>query len=367
MRNDTVLDEPPRLAEGTRPVPADETSDTGTLLCPALPDDLHYVDDSQPGISRKLLRGKFVYFRPDGERIRDESEIQRINKLVIPPAYRDVWICPDPDGHLQATGRDARGRKQYRYHSRWREIRDGNKYDRMLQFGEALPKLRQRLENHLAAPGLSREKVMALVVTLLESTLIRIGNSRYARDNRSYGLTTLRTRHVDISGTSIRFHFRGKSGVEHEVTLRDRRLARLMRRCMELPGQQLFQYLDEDGQRRAVSSNDVNLYLREMTGSDFTAKDYRTWAGSALALERLRKVDSTPESVAKQNLVETVKRVASQLGNTPAVCRQCYIHPAIMDAFSAGDLTRLRTARKRKWLSAEEVALLNFLQLQRTA
>lgn len=367
MRNDTVLDEPPRLAEGTRPVPADETSDTGTLLCPALPDDLHYVDDSQAGISRKLLRGKFVYFRPDGERIRDESEIQRINKLVIPPAYRDVWICPDPQGHLQATGRDARGRKQYRYHSRWREIRDGNKYDRMLQFGEALPKLRQRLENHLAAPGLSREKVMALVVTLLESTLIRIGNSRYARDNRSYGLTTLRTRHVDISGTSIRFHFRGKSGVEHEVTLRDRRLARLMRRCMELPGQQLFQYLDEDGQRRAVSSNDVNLYLREMTGSDFTAKDYRTWAGSALALERLRKLDSTPESVAKQNLVETVKRVASQLGNTPAVCRQCYIHPAIIDAFSAGDLTRLRTARKRKWLSAEEVALLNFLQLQRIA
>ncbi len=367
MRNDTVLDEPPRLAEGTRPVPADETSDTGTLLCPALPDDLHYVDDSQPGISRKLLRGKFVYFGPDGERIRDESEIQRINKLVIPPAYRDVWICPDPQGHLQATGRDARGRKQYRYHSRWREIRDGNKYDRMLQFGEALPKLRQRLENHLAAPGLSREKVMALVVTLLESTLIRIGNSRYARDNRSYGLTTLRTRHVDISGTSIRFHFRGKSGVEHEVTLRDRRLARLMRRCMELPGQQLFQYLDEDGQRRAVSSNDVNLYLREMTGSDFTAKDYRTWAGSALALERLRKLDSTPESVAKQNLVETVKQVASQLGNTPAVCRQCYIHPAIMDAFSAGDLTRLRTARKRKWLSAEEVALLNFLQQQRTA
>ncbi len=367
MRNDTVLDEPPRLAEGTRPVPADESSDTGTLLCPDLPDDLHYVDDSQPGIRRKLQRGKFVYFGPNGERIRDDAAIQRINKLVIPPAYRDVWICPDPQGHLQATGRDARGRKQYRYHSRWREIRDGNKYDRMLQFGEALPKLRQKLEKHLAAPELSREKVMALVVTLLESTLIRIGNSRYARDNRSYGLTTLRTRHVDISGTSIRFHFRGKSGVEHEVTLRDRRLARLMRRCMELPGQQLFQYLDEDGQRRAVSSNDVNLYLREMTGSDFTAKDYRTWAGSALALERLRKLDSAPDSVAKQNLVETVKQVASQLGNTPAVCRQCYIHPAILDAFSAGDLAKPRAARKRKWLSAEEVALLNFLQQQRTA
>ena len=179
------------------------------------------------------------------------------------PAYRDVWICPDPQGHLQATGRDARGRKQYRYHPRWREIRDSDKYERMLEFGEALPKLRRDLEKHLALPGMPRDKVMALVVTLLESTLIRIGNSRYARDNRSYGLTTLRTRHVNVSSTAVRFHFRGKSGVEHEVTLRDRRLARLMRRCMELPGQQLFQYLDEDGQRRAVSSNDVNLYLRK--------------------------------------------------------------------------------------------------------
>ena len=362
MRNDTLMDDPVPLAEGTRPVPADETGDTGTLLCPTLPPDLHYVDDSQPGIRRRRLRGKFVYFEPNGERIRDEEELRRINKLAIPPAYRDVWICPDAQGHLQATGRDARGRKQYRYHTRWREIRDSDKYERMLEFGEALPKLRRDLEKHLARPGMAREKVMALVVMLLESTLIRIGNSRYARDNRSYGLTTLRTRHVDVKGTSIRFHFRGKSGVEHEVTLRDRRLARLIRSCMELPGQQLFQYLDEDGQRRAVSSNDVNLYLREMTGRDFTAKDYRTWAGSALALERLRKLDASTEAVAKQNLVETVKQVASQLGNTPAVCRQCYIHPAILQAFSAGALADLRAARKRKWLSAEEVALLAFLR-----
>lgn len=362
MRNDTMMDEPPPLAEGTRPIPADEAGDTGTLLCPTLPPDLHYVDDSQPGIGRRLQRGKFAYFEPNGERIRDEEEIRRINKLAIPPAYRNVWICPDPQGHLQATGRDARGRKQYRYHTRWREIRDSDKYERMLEFGEALPKLRCNLEKHLARPGMSREKVMALVVMLLESTLIRIGNPRYARDNRSYGLTTLRTRHVDVRGTSIRFHFRGKSGVEHEVTLRDRRLARLMRRCMELPGQHLFQYLDEDGQRRAVSSNDVNLYLREMTGRDFTAKDYRTWAGSTLALERLRKLDASPESTARKNLVETVKQVASQLGNTPAVCRQCYIHPAIVKAFSEGELSKLRGARKRKWLSAEEVTLLAFLK-----
>ncbi|MCQ4297374.1 DNA topoisomerase IB [Pseudomonas stutzeri] len=362
MRNDTVMDEPLPLAEGTRPVPVDETSDTGTLLCPTLPPDLHYVDDSQPGIRRKRLRGTFAYFEPNGERIRDDEAIQRINKLAIPPAYRDVWICPDPQGHLQATGRDARGRKQYRYHTRWREIRDSDKYERMLEFGEALPKLRGNLEKHLALPGMPREKVMALVVMLLESTLIRIGNSRYARDNRSYGLTTLRTRHVEVRSTSVRFHFRGKSGVEQEVTLRDRRLARLMRRCMELPGQQLFQYLDEDGQRRGVSSHDVNLYLREMTGRDFTAKDYRTWAGSALALERLRKLDATPESVARQNLLETVKQVASQLGNTPAVCRQCYIHPAILQAFNEGKLGSLRAARKRKWLSAEEVALLTFLR-----
>lgn len=339
-----------------------EPGEFGSTACPPLPPDLRYVNDGEAGISRKLLRGKFAYFMPDGERIRDPEVIQRINKLAIPPAYQDVWICPDPQGHLQATGRDARGRKQYRYHLRWREIRDSNKYERMLEFGQTLPRLRARLEKHLTLPGVPREKVMALVVMLLESTLIRIGNPRYARSNRSYGLTTLRTRHVDIRGTSIHFHFRGKSGVEHKVTLRDRRLARLMRSCMELPGQQLFQYLDEEGQRRSVTSNDVNLYLREMTGRDFTAKDYRTWAGSALALEHLRRLEHLPETVARQNLVETVKQVASQLGNTPAVCRQCYIHPAILQAFSEGALTSLRTARKRKWLSAEEAALLRFLQ-----
>lgn len=362
MRNDSEETALPPLAQGVRPVPDDESADTGTALCPALPDDLHYVDDSQPGIRRKRLRGKFVYFDVQGTRITDEAQVRRINGLAIPPAYTDVWICPDPQGHLQATGRDARGRKQYRYHSRWREIRDSNKYERMLEFGQALPGLRARLEQDLARSGMPREKVMALVVTLLESTLIRIGNSRYARDNRSYGLTTLRTRHVDVRGTAIRFHFRGKSGVEHEVTLRDRRLARLLRRCLELPGQQLFQYLDNEGQRRAVSSSDINQYLRDLTGRDFTAKDYRTWAGSALALERLRGQPEQPATQARQHLLETVKQVASQLGNTPTVCRQCYIHPEILQAFTDGDLAGLKAARKRKWLSREEVALLGFLR-----
>ncbi len=350
-----------QLAEGVRPVPADEQPDTGTSLCAELPSDLHYVEDSGAGISRRLSRGKFVYFMPSGERINDVSEIQRINKLAIPPAYTDVWICPDPMGHLQATGRDARGRKQYRYHPRWREVRDGNKYEHILAFGAALPKLRARLEDHLALRGMPREKVMALVVQLLESTLIRVGNSRYARENRSYGLTTLRNRHVDIKGAAIRFHFRGKSGVEHRVTLKNQRLARIMRRCMELPGQDLFQYLDEHGERHGISSGDVNQYLQELTGGNFTAKDYRTWAGSTLALANLRGRDYQPEAAARRNLVEVVKDVSRQLGNTPAVCRQCYIHPAVLDGFLDGALEQFPKARNRKWMTAEEATLLRFL------
>ena len=349
------------LAEGIRPVPADEQPDTGTALCPPLPTDLHYVDDRSPGITRRVENGKFVYFLPSGKRIRDAAEISRINKLAIPPAYTDVWICPDARGHMQATGRDARGRKQYRYHPRWREIRDSDKYERILAFGAALPRLRAGLEKHLALRGMPREKVMALVVQLLETTLIRVGNSRYARENRSYGLTTLRTRHVAVRGAAIRFQFRGKSGVEHQVTLRNQRLARILRRCMELPGQHLFQYLDEAGERHPVSSNDVNQFIQQMTGGDFTAKDYRTWAGSALALESLRKREWQPEAVARRHLVETVKEVSRQLGNTPAVCRQCYIHPDVLDAFAGGELARLPRARKRKWLSSEEVTLLKFL------
>lgn len=248
-----------------------------TELIDELPSDLHYVDDTQPGITRKKLRGKFSYFEPSGQRITDADEIKRINALAVPPAYTDVWICPDPSGHLQATGRDARGRKQYRYHARWREVRDADKYSRLREFGQALPKLRKQLEALLAAPGFSRDKVMATVITLLDATLIRVGNTQYARDNRSYGLTTLRSRHVEVNGSAILFQFRGKSGIEHQITVKDRRLARVIKRCLEIPGQNLFQYLDEHGERHTVSSSDVNTYLKTLTGADFTAKDYRTW------------------------------------------------------------------------------------------
>jgi DNA topoisomerase-1 len=327
-----------------------------------LPPDLHYVDDTQPGISRKLLRGKFCYFDPAGQRITDPDEIKRLNALAVPPAYTDVWICADPRGHLQATGRDARGRKQYRYHARWREVRDADKYSRLRDFGLALPKLRKQLETLLAAPGFSREKVMATVITLLDATLIRVGNTQYARDNRSYGLTTLRSRHVEVNGSAIRFQFRGKSGVEHQITVRDRRLARIIKRCQEIPGQNLFQYLDENGERHTVSSADVNAYLQTLTGADFTAKDYRTWAGSVLALSVLRELQWEPESDAKRHVVEMVKNVARQLGNTPAVCRKCYIHPAVLDAFMLGALAELPRPRLRKGLKAEEVGMAMFLE-----
>ncbi|SDU96349.1 DNA topoisomerase IB [Pseudomonas mucidolens] len=327
-----------------------------------LPRDLHYVDDTQPGLRRKKLRGKFQYFDADGQRISDAAEIQRINALAIPPAYTDAWICADPQGHLQATGRDARGRKQYRYHPRWREVRDSDKYSRLQAFGNALPKLRKQLEAQIATSGFNREKVLATVVSLLDATLIRVGNSQYARDNRSYGLTTLRTRHVDVKGSEIQFQFRGKSGIEHQVSVKDRRLANVIKRCLELPGQNLFQYLDENGERRTVSSTDVNAYLHSLTGADFTAKDYRTWAGSAQALAVLRELAWQPESDAKKHLVQMVKDVARQLGNTPAVCRKCYIHPAVLEHFTLGELAKLPKPRARKGLKAEEVGLAMFLE-----
>ncbi|EJN32823.1 topoisomerase IB [Pseudomonas sp. GM78] len=328
----------------------------------ALPRDLHYVDDTQPGITRRKLRGKFCYFHPTGQRIVDPQEIQRINALAVPPAYTDVWICTDPRGHLQATGRDARGRKQYRYHPRWREVRDSDKYSRLRDFGLALPKLRKHLEALLAAPGLSRDKVMATVITLLDATLIRVGNTQYARDNRSYGLTTLRNRHVEVNGSAILFQFRGKSGVEHQITVKDRRLARIIKRCQEIPGQNLFQYLDENGERHTITSADVNTYLQTLTGADFTAKDYRTWAGSVLALAVLRELEWQPESQAKQHVVTMVKDVARQLGNTPAVCRKCYIHPAVLEGFVLGALAQLPRPRVRKGLRAEEVGLAMLLE-----
>ncbi len=329
---------------------------------PLLPAGLHYVDDTTPGLTRRMFRGKFAYFTPAGERVRAAEEIARINALAIPPAYTNVWICPDPDGHLQATGRDARGRKQYRYHPRWREIRDADKYGSLLAFGKALPKLRATLQRHLARPEHSREKVMATVIHLLDETLIRIGNARYAEQNRSYGLTTLRNRHVEVSGSTIRFHFRGKSGIEHEVSVNDRRLARIIKSCLELPGQQLFQYLDDNGERHSVTSSDINRYLQELTGAEFTAKHYRTWAGSALALTLLRELEWQPESAAKKHVVAIIKEVAAELRNTPAVCRKCYIHPAVIEAFHAGELANLRMAAPRKGLRAEESLLMRFLE-----
>ncbi|MGE8407278.1 MAG: DNA topoisomerase IB [Pseudomonas sp.] len=329
---------------------------------PPLPAGLHYVDDSAPGITRRKLRGKFAYFDPQGQRIRDPANVARINALAVPPAYTSVWICPDPNGHLQATGRDARGRKQYRYHPRWREVRDADKYASLLAFGKALPALRATLQQHLALPVHSREKVLATVIQLLDDTLIRIGNTRYAEQNRSYGLTTLRNRHVEVSGNTIRFHFRGKSGIEHEVSVNDRRLARIIKSCLELPGQQLFQYLDENGERHSVTSSDINSYLRELTGADFTAKHYRTWAGSALALTLLRELEWQPETSAKKHVVAMVKEVAAELRNTPAVCRTCYIHPALIEAFHAGGLAKLRLAAARKGLRAEESLLMRFLE-----
>ncbi|PZW76572.1 DNA topoisomerase-1 [Pseudomonas sp. 2848] len=330
--------------------------------CP-LPAALHYVDDSQPGLTRRRWRDRFHYFDAGNQRVRDKETLARIAALVIPPAYTDVWICADPQGHLQATGRDARGRKQYRYHTQWRELRDQHKYARMLAFAEVLPNLRKQLDTHLASPGLGREKVMALVISLLDTTLIRIGNRQYLRDNRSYGLTTLDTRHVQVKGSRIRFQFRGKRGVEHNVTLTDRRLAGLVKRCMELPGQALFQYLDEQGQRHGIGSTEVNQFLQQLTGADFTAKDYRTWAGSSLALSLLRPQAWEPDSEARRQVAAIVRQVATRLGNTPAVCRRCYIHPAVLEHFHLGRLSALPRVRPRKGLETEEVALLRFLQM----
>lgn len=323
---------------------------------PDLPRDLRYVDDRGPGITRKLVRGHFVYFDPDGQRISDEAELKRIRALAVPPAYTDVWICPDPLGHLQATGRDARRRKQYRYHIRWRETRDATKYERMAAFGDALPKIRARVARDLRLPGMPWEKVAATVVRLLDVTLVRVGSAEYARENRSFGLTTLRKRHAAVRAGHLRFRFRGKSGIEHDVDVDDPRIARIVRRCMDLPGRELFQYVDEDGAHRPVGSSDINEYLREASGADFTAKDYRTWAGSVFALAALRRIEPQSGAAARKHLVETVKTVAATLRNTPAVCRRCYIHPAVVEAFEAGELNNLPKVRTRRGLKADEAA-----------
>lgn len=302
---------------------------------------LTYSSDRRPGIRRIRSGRSFRFLRHDGGRVR-RQDIARIRALVIPPAWTDVWICADPRGHLQATGRDARGRKQYRYHRRWRETRDETKYGRLSAFGRALPTIRRRLGHDLARHGLPREKVLAAVVKLLETTFIRIGNDEYARENHSFGLTTMRDRHVRIAGSRVTFFFRGKSGIEHRIDLDDRRLARVVRRCRDLPGQELFQYLDENGDVVDVESGDVNAYLRSLTGTDFTSKDFRTWAGTVLAA-RLFCACETGASAAstKKSIAAVIDQVARRLGNTRAVCRKCYVHPAVVDAYVGGTVRRL--------------------------
>lgn len=298
---------------------------------------LHYIQDDVPGFSRQPYRGKFRYLDQHGQVLTAEKDISRIVALRIPPAWENVWICTRANGHLQATGRDAKGRKQYLYHAEWRRQREAKKYEHMIDFGLQLPAIRAHIARDLASPGLGKEKVLAMLIYLLENTLIRIGNDEYAKTNKSFGLTTLRNRHVDIQGSEIQFHFRGKSGVEHSLSLRDRRLARLIRNMRELPGQTLFQYVDAEGERHAIGSAEVNEYLQQMTNGDFTAKDFRTWFGSLHTLMALSDLEPyTSITEAKKNIVAAICVAASKLGNTPAICRNSYVHPWILECYLAG-------------------------------
>lgn len=326
---------------------------------------LHYVSDAKPGIRREKFRGKFRYVKPDGSTVRDEGERKRIAHLAIPPAYEDVWICPDPLGHIQATGRDARRRKQYRYHERWRAVRDAAKYDRLLEFADALPAMRKSLERDLALRGMPKEKVLAGVVTLLETTLIRVGNEEYARDNQSFGLTTLRNRHARVRGASLRFEFKGKSGLHHRVDLHDRKLARLVALCQDLPGQHLFSYLDDDGAAVPIDSADVNAYIREISGADFTAKDFRTWLGTVHCAQWLLEHPAETEGERSKNAVEAVKFTASHLRNTPAVCRKCYIHPAVFERYLETGRLAPSKSRRKSQLHPEERFAVDLLRYSR--
>lgn len=331
---------------------------------------LRYMGDDGPGITRRRRGGGFSYHAPDGARITDEAELSRIRTLAIPPAWTDVWISPSPRGHIQATGRDARGRKQYRYHAKWRCMREETKFGRMALFGAALPTIRERVDEHLALPGLPREKVLAVVVSLLEQTLIRVGNEEYARANRSYGLTTLRDRHVEIDGHRARFRFRGKSGVAHDVEVIDRRLARVVRHCQEVPGQELFQYIDDAGEGRSIGSAEVNDYLCELGGDSFTAKDFRTWGGTVAAAILLRESGECETLTERRSrIVESVRAVAATLGNTPAVCRKSYIHPLVLTRYEEGDLCAMlddcaaaTKSVKSNWLDADELMVLELLK-----
>jgi DNA topoisomerase-1 len=335
---------------------------------------LRYVYDNKPGIARKRSGKSFRFYSADGKPVRDADTLARIKSIVIPPAWNDVWICPIANGHLQATGRDARGRKQSRYHPRWRSTRDEAKFEHMLAFAAALPSLRERVTKDLALPGLPREKVLATVVRLMETTFIRVGNEEYARENGSFGLTTLRRRHVSVRGSKITFNFKGKSGVQHTIDVSDRRLASIVSTCRDIPGFELFEYLDDDGNPHSIDSSDVNAYIDAITppNSHFTAKDFRTWAGTVLACALLRDFEATDtQTQTKKNVVEAIKSVADRLGNTPSVCRKCYIHPSVIDSYLTGSMT---TALKRlpktrpvpHGLQPEERALLHLLHKQLT-
>ncbi len=330
---------------------------------------LSYVSDDEPGWTRKKAGKSWSYLDENGRKVTDAEQIKRINSLAIPPAYKRVWICPDPNGHIQATGYDERGRKQYRYHPKWREARDETKFARTIAFAAALPKIRKTTDQHLAQSGLTRQRVLAALVQLLEKTAIRVGNEEYARQNNSVGLTTMENKHVEVSGAKTHFHFKGKSGKWHDIDLKDRKLAGVIRKLQDLPGQSLFQFKDELGTIHHITSADVNAYLKEIAGDEFTAKDFRTWAGTvaaSLALQELASFDS--EKMATQNIVEAVKTVAKRLGNTPAVCRKAYIHPAIFEAYLDGSmLDSLKQEveeelEELKDLRPEEAAVLGLLR-----
>src|SRR5579871_1201860 len=351
------------LRETAKEEGLDRTAEVASAIAE---EGLRYVSDASPGYRRKRSGTSFTYYDKDGKRITDKAVIRRIKSIGIPPAYEFVWICPTANGHIQATGLDARGRKQYRYHPKWRELRDQNKYEHVMQFAAALPELRSSVAADMKVDGLPREKVLATIVSLLEKTLIRIGNAEYAAKNKSYGLTTMRRKHVAVGRGVLRFDFTGKSGKHWKLRVEDKRIAAIVKRCAEIPGHELFKYLDDDGQPRTVDSGDVNAYIKEITGEDFSAKDFRTWAGTvlaALALAEFKKYDSQAE--AKRNVVAAIESVSRQLGNTPAICRKCYVHPEVLSAYMSGDLVKMIEAKiaqkfRRQYakLTSDEVMVL---------
>ena len=361
---------------GAELMASDETA--GTVVDPrdaAAEAGLAYVDDTMPGLARKKTATGFRFVDAKGAPVRDKAQVQRIKSLAIPPAYTDVWICPRKNGHIQATGRDAKGRKQYRYHPDFRAARDSTKFSHIMAFADALPGIRTRIDADMRRKGLSREKVLATVVHLLETTLIRVGNDDYARANKSYGLTTLRDPHVTVAGAEMTFRFKGKSGKTWDLSVKDRRVARIVKACQDLPGQELFQYVDEAGEQRDVTSSDVNAYLREISGQDITAKDFRTWAGTVLAALALREFEAFDgEAGAKKNVRAAIESVAGRLGNTPTICRKCYIHPQIIDCYLEGalllqvkDAVESELVEDLSSLRPEEAAVLSLLQNRLTA